>query len=151
MTISEVARQIGIHASTIRYYERIGILQPAMRMSGQRRYDNSVLYRLALVERAQRSGFTLDEIRQLFFGFRDGTPISERWRKLSKKKLSELDAMIEQMESMKALLLRIRGCRCHAIEDCGKAVFQNRSANGYYSRKQRALSTQSRAPRRTSR
>jgi DNA-binding transcriptional MerR regulator len=39
LTISEVARRVGLQPSAIRYYERIGILLPAHRIGGQRRYD----------------------------------------------------------------------------------------------------------------
>jgi DNA-binding transcriptional MerR regulator len=85
LTISEVARQVGLQPSAIRYYEKIGLLPPAHRMSGQRRYDTTVLYRLAVIQRARQSGFTLDEIRRLFFGFRGGTRASERWEQLSQK------------------------------------------------------------------
>ena len=73
LTISEVARQIGLQQSAIRYYERIGLLPPAQRISGQRRYDSTALCRLAIVQRARQLGFTLEEIRQLFFGFRNVT------------------------------------------------------------------------------
>ena len=69
LVISEVARQVGLQASAIRYYERIGLLPQALRMSGQRRYDTTALYRLALIQRARQLGFTLTEIRDLFFGF----------------------------------------------------------------------------------
>src|SRR5437867_10093647 len=82
LTISEVARQVGLQASAIRYYERIGLLPRAPRMSGQRRYDTTALYRLAIIQRARQLGFTLSEIRHLFFGFRDITRPSERWRTL---------------------------------------------------------------------
>ncbi len=116
--------------SAIRYYEQIGILAPAERSSGQRRYDKNVLYRLALIQRARQSGFTLEEIRQLFFGFREGTPISRRWQKVSQKKLAELDAMVEQIEVMRRLLRRIQtNCRCDAIEQCGKGIFENQSGD----------------------
>jgi DNA-binding transcriptional MerR regulator len=64
-------------------------------MSGQRRYDTIVLYRLAVIQRARQLGFTLDEIRQLFFGFRNVARASERWQKLSRKKLAELDGLIK--------------------------------------------------------
>ena len=90
LTISEVARQVGLKPSAIRYYEQIGILPKPQRVSGQRRYDNSVLYRLALVQQSRQMGFTLDEVRKLFFGFRTNTPVSERWKKLSARKLTEL-------------------------------------------------------------
>lgn len=130
MLISEVARQVGLRPSAIRYYEQIGILAPAERSSGQRRYDKNVLYRLALIQRARQSGFTLEEIRQLFFGFREGTPISRRWQKVSQKKLAELDAMVEQIEVMRRLLRRIQtNCRCDAIEQCGKGIFENQSGD----------------------
>src|SRR5438093_607943 len=66
LAISDVARVFGLRTSAIRYYEQIGILPPAMRKNGQRRYDNSALFRLAVVQRARETGFTLEEIRQLF-------------------------------------------------------------------------------------
>ena len=56
LTISEVARQVGLQASAIRYYERIGLLPRAPRMSGQRRYDTTALYRLAIIQRARQLG-----------------------------------------------------------------------------------------------
>src|SRR5271166_5037331 len=110
LSISQVARQVGLRASAIRYYEEIGILEPARRVSGQRRYDQTVLYRLAVVRRAQDAGFTLDEIRQLFFGFSPTTPVSQRWRKIAERKMVELDARIEQIQSMRKLLKKLRAC-----------------------------------------
>src|SRR5271154_666502 len=103
-TISEVARQVGVQPSAIRYYEQIGLLPPARRVSGQRRYDSTMLYRLAVVQRARQLGFTLDEIRQLFFGVRNVARASERWRQLSRKKMAELDDLIEGIESVRRLL-----------------------------------------------
>ena len=69
LSISEVARQVGLRPSAIRYYEQMRILSPARRVSGQRRYDVAVVYQLAVLRRAQEVGFTLDEIRKLFFVF----------------------------------------------------------------------------------
>src|SRR5262249_16908430 len=108
--ISEVASQIGVRASTIRYYEQIGILLPPGRVGGKRRYDPSVLSRLAVIQRARQTGFTLKEIRQLFFGFRPGVPQSERWKKMSTKKLEELSAMMDRIKTMQELLQRIQSC-----------------------------------------
>ena len=56
MAISDVARVFGLRTSAIRYYEQIGILPPPMRKSGQRRYDNSVLFRLAWCSAPGRLG-----------------------------------------------------------------------------------------------
>ena len=126
LTISQVARQLRLRPSAIRYYESIGLLPPAQRQSGQRRYDLTVLYRLAIIQRARQLGFTLSEIRYLFFGFRDVTRPSERWRTLSERKLAELDHLMAGMKAVRALLKRLMTkCRCDTLDQCGKGIFQN--------------------------
>ena len=126
LTISTVARQVGLRPSAIRYYERIGLLPRAERTSGQRRYDNTALYRLALIQRARELGFTLTEVRELFFGFREVASASERWRKLSRKKLQELDAQMDAIKTMRSLLERLaHNCKCSTLEQCGEAMFRH--------------------------
>ena len=122
-SISEIGKKVGLRASAIRYYEQIGILEPAHRVSGQRRYDDRVLYRLAVLRRAQEAGFSLDEIRQLFFGFSHSTPISQRWKRIAERKMVELDARIEQIQSMRKLLKKLETCcECETVERCGAGI-----------------------------
>ena len=131
LTISQVARQIGLRSSAIRYYERIGLLPNAQRLSGQRRYNSTVLYRLAIIQRARQLGFTLDDIRHLFFGFRDVTHASVRWRTLSQQKLKELDQLMDGIKAGQGLLRKLMAnCRCDTLDQCGKGIFQsmNRTA-----------------------
>ncbi len=126
LTISEVARQIRLRPSAIRYYERIGLLPRAERLSGQRRYDASVLYRLAIIQRARQLGFSLSEIRQLFFGFRDVTRPPVRWRKLSQRKLVELDQLMDAIKAVRALLKELMTkCHCDTLDQCGKGIFRS--------------------------
>jgi len=125
LSISEIARQVGLKPSAIRYYEQLGILPPAARISGQRRYDKTVLYRLAVVQRAREAGFALDEIRMLFFGFQEGIRAADRWSKLADRKLAELDALAEQIATMQNLLKRLKTrCCCSTLEMCGKAILE---------------------------
>src|SRR5499425_955067 len=125
LTISQVARQVGLKPSAIRYYEQKGILPPADRISGQRRYDRSVLYRLAVVQRARQAGFALDEIKALFFGFAEGTRAEARWRRLADRKLAELNELAEQITTMQALLERLKAnCHCKTLEICGKTILE---------------------------
>ena len=124
LSISEVAKRIGLRPSAIRYYEQIGILPAAQRVSGQRRYDVTTLHRLIVIQRAWQTGFTLPEIRQLFFGFRAGTPPSVRWQKLKKRKIVELDALLEHIQTMRDLLEQQGKCRCTELEECGKKMFE---------------------------
>ena len=123
LAISDVATRVGLEPSAIRYYERIGLLPKPERAGGKRRYDESVLMKLAVIQRARRTGFTLEEIRRLFFGFKDNTPASRRWEKLCRKKLSEIDGMIREMRVMQDLLnSMIKRCRCLTLEQCGKGI-----------------------------
>jgi MerR family redox-sensitive transcriptional activator SoxR len=125
LTISQVARQIRLRPSAIRYYERISLLPPAERVSGQRRYDPTVLYRLAIIQRARQLGFTLREVRHLFFGFRDITRPSERWRTLSQRKLAELDHLMDGIKAVRGVLNKLMTkCRCDTLDQCGKGIFQ---------------------------
>ena len=125
LAISQVARQIRLRPSAIRYYEQIGLLPPAHRVSGQRRYDPSVLYRLAIIQRARQLGFALTEIRYLFFGFRDVTRASERWRALSQRKLAELEHLMDGIQAVRGLLKQLMTkCRCDTLDQCGERIFR---------------------------
>lgn len=125
LTISELAQQVNLRPSAIRYYEQIGIIDPADRVGGQRRYDKNAIYRLAVVQHARRIGFTLDEIRQLFAGFPSGTRASQRWQTLSRKKLLELEEMMERIKTMQQLLMRLqKTCTCSSFDQCGQGIFE---------------------------
>ena len=131
LTISQVARQVGLQPSAIRYYEQIGLLPPAQRIGGQRRYDATALYRLAIIQRARQLGFTLEEIRQLFFGFRNAARASERWHQLSRKKLAELDHLMDGIKTVRRLLRKMmQKCHCETLDQCGKGIFRSMTANG---------------------
>jgi MerR family redox-sensitive transcriptional activator SoxR len=127
LAISDVARVFGLRTSAIRYYEQIGILPPPLRKNGQRRYDNSTLFRLAVVQRARETGFTLAEIRELFFGFPTGTRPPKRWHKLSQRKIAELRYRMKRLKLMETLLKRVEECRCDALDECGEKLLRQRS------------------------
>jgi MerR family redox-sensitive transcriptional activator SoxR len=124
LTISQVAKQVGLRTSAIRYYEEIGLLETTERVGGQRRYDNSVFYRLSIVQRAQQAGFTLEEVHELLTGFVPGTPAPERWKQLSTRKLKELEAKMSEIQFMQGLLKdMMNNCHCDTLETCGKGIF----------------------------
>ena len=127
LAISDVARVFGLRTSAIRYYEQIGILPPANRKNGQRRYDKSALFRLAVLQRARETGFTLEEIRELFFGFPPGTPPPKRWHELSQRKITELRDRMKRLKLMETLLKRMENCRCDALDECGEKILRQRS------------------------
>ena len=116
LTIGAVARRAGMNASRIRYYEAIGVLPEPDRIAGKRRYSEQVLRRLAIVDAAQRVGFTLDEIRELL-GSRDRSA-HDRLRELALLKLPELDALIAQATTVRRLLEICSTCGCDSIGAC---------------------------------
>ena len=124
LAISDVACVFGLRTSAIRYYEQIGILPPAMRKNGQRRCNNTVLFRLAVVQRARETGFTLEEIRELFFGFPPGTPPPKRWHDLSQRKIAELRVRMKRLKLMETLLKRVENCHCDALDECGEKILR---------------------------
>jgi DNA-binding transcriptional MerR regulator len=126
LTISKAARQFGLRASALRYYEQIGVLPPPDRRGGQRRYDESAMRRLAIVQRARQLGFSLKEMQILFSDFSSGPPISKRWRSLSKAKLDELEVRIEQIREMQRMLRKMMQCRCAAFDECGEGILRSK-------------------------
>lgn len=117
LTIGEVAKRAGVRASAIRFYEKEGLLPKPIRAGGQRRYDASVLGRLAVLLRAKDCGLTLAEVRGLFND--RGLP-SERWQRVARKKIQELDATIARIAAMRDLLQR--RCDCADLEECGRRM-----------------------------
>lgn len=118
MTISEVARRVGIRPSALRYYESVGILPAPRRANGRRRYDPDVLQYLAAIQVAKQAGFTVAEIRRLFHGFSPRTALSARWQILARRKLHEVEALIARARGMKRLLEEGLRCGCLKLEDC---------------------------------
>jgi MerR family redox-sensitive transcriptional activator SoxR len=117
MRIGEVAQRAGVRPSLIRYYETQGLLAQAPRESGQRRYDESVLRRLAVIDIAQRAGLSLDEIRELVTAGTD--PLGGQLRTLAERKLPEIDALIDRAQRVRAWLQTATGCGCTTIDECG--------------------------------
>ena len=117
LRIGEIAERAGVNTSLIRYYERIGLLPAPDRISGQRRYDDSVLRRLAVIDVAQRAGLSLDEIRTLLEIGTD--PMAEHLRELAARKLPEIEALIERAQRVRAWLTTAQGCDCQSVDACG--------------------------------
>jgi MerR family redox-sensitive transcriptional activator SoxR len=118
LTIGEVARRAGVATSSIRYYERIGLLPEPERLGGQRRYDAEVLGKLGFVGIAQSAGFKLREIKELIDGI-DGTDgMGEKMRSLSLLKLAEVEALLDRTRAMKGWLEVAMECGCATPAEC---------------------------------
>lgn len=128
MTIGEVAAQASLQTSTIRYYEKIGLLAAPLRTSGRRMYQPEVLHRLSIIRFAREIGFTLDEVRLLLYDFPQNTAASLRWPKLAKTKIADMEKIIARAKAMKSMLESVMQCRCQNLEDCANSLARKSAA-----------------------
>lgn len=111
LSIGEVARRAGVAGSTLRYYERRGLITPAGRGPNGRTYAPEVLTRLRLIADFQRAGYTLAEIGELL------EPGAE-WQLSARRKREELGARIAALQEAQRLLDEALACGCHDVEGC---------------------------------
>lgn len=122
LTVGEAAKRVGMRTSALRYYESVGLIAPPKRVSGQRRYEMSVLKTLALIQTAQEAGFTIAEIHALFHDFPTAAPPPERWQTLAQQKMDEIDALIRRAQAMKRLLKSMMACECANLDECAERI-----------------------------
>ncbi len=118
MTIGQLAAQVGLRPSALRYYESVGLLPKPRRVSGQRRYGPDALQWLTAIQTAQQAGFTVAEIKRLLHGFPRSAKPSERWRELAREKLPEIEELIRRATLMKRLLAEGIRCNCASLSEC---------------------------------
>lgn len=105
--IADAARRSGFAASTLRYYEDIGLLRPAGRTAGgYRAYDDADLNRLAFIGRAKQLGCTLDEIAELLVAWEGQRcePVQSRLRELVNRKLDDAERRSAELAAFTAQL-----------------------------------------------
>jgi DNA-binding transcriptional MerR regulator len=128
-TISELAREAEVPASTVRYYERSGLLPPDGRTeSNYRVYSSRSLERLRFIRAAQASGFTLRDVASLL-DVMDGAPEQcGEVQDLIETRLDRLDGKITELRQARATLAEaLDVCRhaersdaCDVVEDLRK-------------------------------
>ncbi len=118
MKIGEVSKQLGIPASTIRYYERAGLIAQQPRVSGRREFDENAVFTLRFVQLAQAAGFSICEMKLLLeHHSKDPTP-SGMWRTLAESKRVTVQSRIAELESMDVILGKLLDCDCTTLEAC---------------------------------
>ena len=114
LSIGQVAERTGISASAIRYYEIVGLVSPGRDPGGRRTFDEWALHRLATIRLAQRVGFSLDDVRELFETDESG----RAWRPLLERQLAQVRTSIDEARTMEHLLLDALECGCEALDAC---------------------------------
>ncbi|TYP73276.1 MerR family transcriptional regulator [Paenibacillus methanolicus] len=118
LSIGKLAEKAEVNASTLRYYESVGLLPAPERKNGQRRYDEGLLDRIHFIKVAQQTGFSIQEITILLEGFEPGDSLSDRWEQMAKQKRAELEARKKQLNSMIQILDSGINCKCLTWSEC---------------------------------
>ena len=115
LTIGELAQRTGVAASALRYYEELGLLTPATRVSGRRRYRQAAVERVGTILLFRDIGFTLAETKALLA---TRSVSRDAWRALARRKLAELDEQAARIEAARVALDHALRCRHRELSTC---------------------------------
>ena len=119
LTVGEVATRSGFASSALRFYEAEGLIQARRTTGGQRRYERSVLRRLAFIRAARHVGLTLEEVREVLGTLPSSrTPTKADWSRISALWRSRLDSQIEALIAVRDGLDSCIGCGCLSLQKC---------------------------------
>lgn len=120
MNIGQAAAATGVTAKRIRYYEQIGLIEPAGRTgSGYRHFDERDLHTLRFIQRARHLGFPMPKIANLLALWRDQNRSSEDVKRLAIEHIAELEQKIAELQSMVDTLKHLaHRCSGDARPDC---------------------------------
>ncbi len=120
MNIGEAARQSGLPAKTIRYYEEIGLTgAPQRAENGYRAYSNNDVHTLRFVHRARGLGFTVDECRDLLALYQDDSRASSDVKALAQHRIAAIDRKIDELRTLRDALDHLaRNCAGDDRPDC---------------------------------
>jgi len=111
LTIGRLAKLVGVNVETIRYYQRIGLIdEPATPLSGYRKYPTKTAENIVFIKRAQRLGFSLREIADLL-KIGDGHCDDVRMR--AEIKRNKIEDQIRDLQTLRNTLDQLI-CECNS-------------------------------------
>lgn len=116
LSIGDLAAEYGLAPHVLRHWEDIGVLVPARRRGGQRRYTQEQRHRVAVVLLAQRAGMSLKQIREVM----DSPHVEER-RALLTSHLAELEERMARLREARQIVEEGMVCphERHWDQPCG--------------------------------
>src|SRR6266705_5465279 len=119
LTIGELSVRSGAAPSALRFYETQGLIAARRTSGNQRRYDRSVLRRIALIQAGRAAGIPLERIRAAVDTLpTKRTPTRRDWERLSRTWRDDLDQRIATLQAIRTRLTTCIGCGCLSIDRC---------------------------------
>ena len=125
MNIGAVSKLTGLNTKTIRYYEQIELIAPATRSdNGYRQYSNKELEQLRFVQRARKTGFNIEDCRQLLALFNNSGRQSHQVKSLVLEKAEQVATQISELKLMHQCLLDLAE-QCQSDDDPHCAILDH--------------------------
>jgi len=119
LTIGEVSTRSGVAPSALRFYEAEGLIAARRTDGNQRRYDRSMLRRIAFVQAGRAAGIPLERIHAALDTLpKDRSPNSRDWQRLSRSWREDLDRRISTLQALRGRLTTCIGCGCLSLTKC---------------------------------
>ncbi len=119
LTIGEVSARSGVAQSALRFYEAEGLIASRRTDGNQRRYERSMLRRIALIQAGRAAGIPLEQIHAALETLpKDRPPNVRDWQRLSRSWRTDLDRRISTLEALRARLTTCIGCGCLSLTKC---------------------------------
>ncbi len=130
MTIGQLARRSGVTPRAIRYYERLGLIQPPLRSeSNYRLFDSDSLERLRFISTCRALGFSIAEITDLLRIMENPDHTCAQVQDLTKHHLDLIDAKLQNLMDMRVTLAKsLTRCSSREVPDCAVLDFLKKSA-----------------------
>jgi DNA-binding transcriptional MerR regulator len=120
LTTGSVARQCGVSPDTIRHYEQLGVIPPAVRgANGYRGYPEATVHRVRVVRRALTLGFTLTELARILRQRDGGRPPCRDVYALAAQKLADLDQRLVELHALRETLAGLIESWNHRLDAVG--------------------------------
>lgn len=119
ISVGQLARRAGVSVATLHFYEQKGLIYSHRNAGNQRRYNRRMLRRVAVIKTAQRLGFSLKEIAEMFRELGEQQDITkDNWQQLSVRWRQALTERIEAMQRLRDELNTCIGCGCLSMDNC---------------------------------
>ena len=113
-TVTQLAKELGVTARTVRFYEDKGLLNP-QRAGNTRIFTHRDKVRLILILRGKQLGFSLREIKE-YLNLYDADPTQkEQWRDLLKKVQGRIDQLLDQQKALTETLGELNKLKHYAL------------------------------------
>ena len=119
LSVGDVARRSGVAVSALHFYEAKGLIRSDRTSGNQRRYDRTVLRRIAVIRVAQDLGLSLTRIADALSTLpADAAPGRDDWTRLSAQWRGEIDDRIARLQQLRDGLTNCIGCGCLSTGHC---------------------------------